>query len=259
MTICWGKVMADISHGESISAAGYRHVELTVDSIMGLSTEQFAGVKQQFHDFHLLAEVCSEPLPREVRVTEMGFNIYVWTEYLKKAVRRMAELGCTKLAWNNGRARVMPFEGDVLAVKEQVLQFLYLLCDIAEEYGITVLVEPLGPRRTNFLNTMTEMKNFLDRVGKDNLASMISFRELTEINLQIEDIDVFASLIKYVHLENPADQVGARIAPHPQDGVDYLPFLTALKNCGYSGMICLPQDAEDSSLSYCRQLWKELS
>ena len=95
----------------------------------------------------------------------------------------MADLGCRKLAWSDGRARVLPVEGEVAGLKEQALQFLFMLCEAAERFGITVLVEPLGPRRTNFLNSMKEVGEFLPRVGKDNLSSMISLRELEPIGL----------------------------------------------------------------------------
>lgn len=89
------------------------------------------------------------PLPADVRVTQKGFNIYVWMEHLKAAVHRMAELGCRKLVWSDGRARVLPVEGATAGFKEQVLQFLYMLCGVAANFDMTVLIEPLGPRRTN--------------------------------------------------------------------------------------------------------------
>ena len=94
-------------------------------------------------------------------MTENGFNLYVWTEYLKKAVHRLSELGCQKLVWNNGRARVLPMEGDTSEMKGQILQFIHMLCDLSGNYDITILIEPLGTRRTNYLNSMEEIKDFL--------------------------------------------------------------------------------------------------
>ncbi len=60
-----------------------------------------------------------------------------------------------------------------------------MLCEAAGPLGITVLVEPLGPRRTNFLNSMKDIAEFLPRVGKDNLSSMVSLRELEAIGLSL--------------------------------------------------------------------------
>ncbi len=255
MNISWGKMIVDFSQVPAASAAGFRYLQIPVDIIMNLTEDDFSRQQEILHQHNIVPEVCSSPLPDDVQVTEMGFNIYVWTEYLKKALKRLTKLGCKKLAWSNGRTRILPLEGDVGGAKEQVLQFLYLLCDVADEHGITVLVEPLSPMRTNFLNTLDEMQEFLNRVGKSNLFSMISMRDLSEIGLTIEGLSSYSDLIKHIQLENPFEQKGRRVSPMPDDGVDYHPFLDQLKQINYDGMICLPQDADIKALQYCRKVW----
>jgi sugar phosphate isomerase/epimerase len=257
MSISWGKMVETMA--SLTSAAGFSHVQLAGDAVINLSPENFTRLQEQLQQHQIIPTVCSLPLPADVQVTELGFNIYVWTEYLKKAIRRLSSLGCRKLLWNNGRARVLPWEGDIAGFKEQVLQFLFMLCDIADEHHMTILVEPLGPMRTNFLNTMGEVSDFLDRVGKENLSSALSFRELGEIGLKIDKLNNYAPLIDHVQLENPQMQVGKRVPPKPEDGVDYTIFLQKLHDLNYEGMICLPADADDSTLLYCRKLWDCLS
>ena len=257
MTIRWGKMIDDSADIAAAERAGFTHVQLTVDMIMAMSETQSAGFRDELARHKIKVEVCTSPLPPGVQVTEMGFNLYAWTEYLKKAVRRIADLGCKKLAWNDGRARVLPWEGDVTGIKEQVLQFLYMLCEVSDAFGITVLVEPLGPRRTNFLNTLPEVEDFLTRAGKENLRSMISFRELSEIGLGIEDIDKFSRLIHHVQLENPLMASGKRVPPLPGDGQDYASFFNGLRRAGYAGTVSLPAAADKASLDFCRQLWPE--
>jgi hypothetical protein len=190
-------------------------------------------------------------------VTERGFNLYAWIEHLKRAVPRMAELGCRKLLWSDGRARVLPLEGNVAGLKEQAAQFLFLLCDAAANVKITVLVEPLDPRRTNFLNSMKEVDEFLARVGKENLASMISLRELDAIGLPISRLGEFQRLIRYVQMESPLSRDGARDCPRRADGFDYRPFLRALMGLGYGAEIGLPVDADADALTYCRELARQ--
>ena len=46
---------------------------------------------------------------------------------------------------------------------------------------LTVAVEPLDFRRTNFLNSMEEMRDFLPFVQAENITSGISLRELDKI------------------------------------------------------------------------------
>ena len=197
------------------------------------------------------------PLPAEARVTQPGFNLYLWTEHLKRSLARLAGLGCRTLVWSDGRARVLPPEGEVAALKEQVLQFLFLLCEVAGSFGITVLVEPLGPRRTNFLNTLEETGAFLQRVGKPNLSSMLSLREMEAVGLEPADLPRHRALIAHVQLDNPRLTGGPRRSPRPDDGVDYRAFLRALRHAGFTGTVSLPEDADAAGLEYCRGLWDE--
>lgn len=258
MSIRWGKAVDDPAGVEAAVREGFTNIQLTVDAVMGLSEEQYVLFRDELRRSSIIVEVCTSPLPPEVYVTEMGFNLYAWTEYLKKAIRRIADLGCTKLAWSDGRSRVLPWEGDISGVKEQVLQFLFMLCDVCDNYGIIVLVEPLGPRRTNFLNSMQEVCDFIARVGKTNLNSMISYRELAEMGMGIETLHGFAQSIDHVQFENPLHISGKRLPPLPDDGQQYSQFLGALKKMGYAGTIHLPAAAEAVSLKYCEQLWQEL-
>ncbi len=253
----WGKMVADLSEVDRAASDGFDFVQPVKDLAAGLGDEQILRQKARTLDSGMAFEVCAVPLPADVRVTQKGFNLYVWLEYLKNALHPLAELGCRKLVWSDGRARVLPVEGEIVALKEQALQFLYMLCGVAEDFDLAVLVEPLGPRRTNFLNSMKEVGDFLPRVGKENLSSLISLRELEPIGLSLPDLATYRKLIDHVHMDNPLASGGARICPRPNDGYEYRPFVQALKEMGYSAHISLPEDADAGGLAYCRGLWNE--
>ena len=176
-------------------------------------------------------------------------------EHLKIALQHMAELGCRKLIWSDGRARLLPVEGSTAWCEEQVLQFLYMLCGAAADSDMSVLVEPLGPKRANFLNTMKDSAEFLTRVGKNNLRCAISLRELERIGLSLSALADYRQLIEHVQLDNPGSYEGAPVCPRSTDGYDYRPFIGALKGAGYSPDISLPGDADAEGLAYCRGLW----
>ncbi|UCB44503.1 MAG: hypothetical protein JSV25_09780 [Spirochaetota bacterium] len=257
MKLRWGKMLNDLNSIDKIASEGFDCVQLTIDLIMKLNEEEFTHKKEYLLQTGLLFEVFTEPLPPEVFVTQKGFNVYVWTVYLKKALHRIAELGCRKLCWSNGKARILPEEGEIMDVKEQFMQFLFMLCEMVENYGITILIEPLGPKQTNFLNTMEEIKDLLPLINKNNLSSMISLRELGQINLDIKNIEYYKEIIKHVQMENPLSDYATRISPRPEDDYDYHPFLNTLRSMNYSEIITLPQDADKEVLDYCYKLWNE--
>jgi hypothetical protein len=257
MGVQWGKMVTDLSEVEQAASEGFNFVHPVNDLVANLSEEQVLRQKACMLDSGMPFKVCSVPLPADVRVTQKGFNLYVWMEHLKNATQRMAELGCRKLVWNNGRARVLPVEGGNAGLKEQVLQFLYMLCGVAANFDMAVLVEPLGPRRTNFLNTMKETGDFLSRVRMENISALISLRELEQIGLSLSDLDDYRQLIGHVQMDNPRSYDGPRICPRRNDGCEYRPSVQALKEIGYSADISLPGDADAGGLAYCRGLWNE--
>jgi len=257
MGLRWGKIVNDLKAIDKTAEEGFDCAQITIDSIMKLNDKDFTQKKEYLLQTGLLFEVFTEPLPEEVLVTQKGFNFYVWTVYLKKALKRVSELGCKKLCWSNGKARILPEEGEIMDAKEQFMQFLFMLCEMADNYGITILIEPLGPKQTNFLNTMEEIKDFLPLINKNNLSSMISLRELRQINLDVKKIEYYKEIIRHVQMENPLADYSTRISPRPGDGYDYHPFLKTLRNINYSGVITLPQDADKEALDYCSRLWNE--
>ncbi len=250
MSIRWSKMANDSASIVKAASDGFNCIELTVDHVMGMNDDQFLLEKNLFLQYKIVPEVCSSIIPSDVWVTEKGFNLYVWTEYMKKAIVRLSEIGCKKVVWSNGRSRVLPEEGDISESKAQVRQFLHMLCGIAEKYDITVLIEPLSPRKTNFLNTMGEIGKFLPLIPENNLSSLISLRELEEIGFTTDKFSSYSDLISYVYVENPAQISGKRLAPTSVDAYDYSVFMSALKEINYEGIISLPEDADANTLKF---------
>ena len=257
MAVQWGKMIADLSQVGRAAAEGFDFVQPVRDLAVDLGEEQILRYNARTDEGGIPLRVCALPLPPDARVTQKGFNIYLWAEHLTKAAHRMAQQGCSKLVWSDGRARVLPAEGATAGPEEQARQFLSMLCRATADFGMSVLIEPLGPRRTNFLNTMKETGNFLARVGVDNLLISISLRELRSIGLSLSELRRYRQQIGHVQLDNPEIYEGARVCPDPADRYDYKPFIRALKNAGYSADITLPEDADADRLSYCRGLWNE--
>jgi sugar phosphate isomerase/epimerase len=252
-------MVQSIAQIEKAAKVGFHCVQPVASFLLDLRDNAAAKLAPFIKDRSVPCEVSAVPLPVDVRVTERGFNIYAWLEDLKKTLEFLSKLGCEKLVWSDGRARLLPLEGDRSGAKEQALQFLYVLCEAASERGMTVLVEPLGSRRTNFLNSLDEIRSILPLVGKENLAAAISLRELAPIGLSAEALVSYGSLIQHVHFENPSPLERTRISPRAGDGYEYRPFLRALRGTDYSGVICLPEDADEPALRYCQQLWEEES
>ncbi|OHD81773.1 MAG: hypothetical protein A3J97_11365 [Spirochaetes bacterium RIFOXYC1_FULL_54_7] len=255
MSIRWASRVQAIADIGTARNNGFLDVQLPVEAIMELGDLDFEGFRKDSTALGTIFEVFEAPLPKGVQITEQGFNTYHWTEYLGAALKRLSILGCRTLVWGDGRSRLLPVEGDVSTAKEHFYQFMFLLCGMAENFGIEVCLEPLGPRRTNFINSLDEMKECVSLIDRSNLSMLISPRDLHETGTGMTMLQDAGNRIRHVHVENPTSPE-ASIPPDPSDGQDYLSFFNILRRLDYSGVISLSYGATAASLAYCRTLWE---
>lgn len=248
MNAKWSKIVKCSNDILSASKDGFDSIEMSVDYIVNMSEEEFLFQKNLMIEKKLFCESCNSILPQNVIVTEEGFNIYVWMDYLKKAASRSSELGCKVFIWNNARARLLPMDDDSGHAKEQVFQFLYMLCDLLSHYNITLLIEPIGLSKTNYINTIKEAEQLLNIINKDNFSSLISINTLSEIGFENSDFEEFSKIIKYVYLEDPI----------LCKNYNYANLFKNLHNINYEHYYCLPNSANKESLDYCKKIFLEL-
>lgn len=261
MAIRWAKRIENLSDITQAKEQGFQIVQLPVEAIMKLDQSDFREIKQSLLRTGLSFEVFESPLPEGVSTTERGFNIYSWIEYLKETIARIAALGCKTLVWGDGKARILPEDGEVTAIKENFNQFLFMLAEIAEKYGIVFCLEPLGPRETNFLNSMKEVVGVINSIGKKNLAIMISSNDIAEIGTNASEIDFYRNLIAHTYLNFPREaqrqackEPAFRYSPDIQN---YIPFFSILKKIAYDKVIALPSMADSQMLMACKDAWAE--
>jgi sugar phosphate isomerase/epimerase len=252
MGILWSKRIGSESEIPVAKAQGFDAVEPSLSALAELDAEGLSSFEERLKESRLGCEVFASILPADVAVTERGFNIYSWTEYLRAALDRAARLGCRRLLWNEGKARILPIEGETSIFKEHFNQFLFMLCDIGEQHGMEICLEPLGPRRTNFINSLPEALQVIDSVDKPNLAIALSSSAYAEIGITDEEISAFAGRIVHARVEFLRD---ARPG-HQAADTGTLSFFGALKNIGYQGAIALPGDADEAALKACRESWR---
>ncbi|MDP2790699.1 MAG: TIM barrel protein [Rectinemataceae bacterium] len=253
MDIRWAKRVGSAAPEiAEAKAQGFDSVEPSLSALMELDEAGFADFGESLKAAKLSCEVFASILPAEVRVTERGFNIYSWAEYLRLALARASKLGCKTLLWDDGAARILPTEGETSILKEHFNQFLFMLCDIGEQYGIRVCLEPLGPRRTNFLNSLPEVLEAMDSVGKPNLAMGLSSAAVAEIGIPDEELLQFAKHIVHARIEKPRG-----LAAGIDRDLGCLPFFDSLKKIAYRGEIALPKGSDSDTLITCKGLWKQ--
>ena len=139
----------------------------------------------------------------------------------------------------------IPPHGDCEAYLERFAEEMCLLSDKATAHGVTIVLEAINFYVNNYLCTVRDTCDFIDRLGRKNIKLHIDTHHMAiEEGNSIRAIHYAGKRIGYVHFcENNRMYPGAC-------GIDFLQVMQALVEVDYHGYIALeitPRPTEDIS------------
>lgn len=231
---------------DSIAAAGYDGIELHIKEIMSFDDAEYLKAKKRVKDSGLASEVFDNPLPLDVVIADDGFDFPYYIEYLKKAMDRIARMGCRLVVYGNGKTRSL-LSGERKAESEKKNNDLIVkLCDIALQHNITIMMEPLASAICNSVLSIPEAFAYAQKLGCRNLKTLLDFRWFIAGERDYSDILGYADFIKHVHVDNPMIVFPERRIPMLNDGYDYGKLFETLKSTAYKGFISYEANTFDN-------------
>lgn len=229
---------------DAIRYAGFDYAELDLPEIEALSEEAFEAFceKVQQAGFPVLTGARALPLSEPWFFSET-YDPDAWHGYMVRATERAGKLGIRKIILGNGKARWLLDETSI----QKEANFIGLLSEfasLAAVRGIELILEPLGPDYSNYINTLPEAVRVIQAAEKGNLFLMADLRHLYRGGEPYEDIVEYAAYLHHVHVDYP-ETFPARPFPRPDDGFDYAPFLTAVKQAAYDDTLTIEADIPD--------------
>lgn len=222
---------------EAVSAAGFDCIEMQVNEIVQLEDDLFRDACQKLEHSGLTCEVLDNPVPLDQVIADDTFDLDYYQGYLKKGVERARKLGVKFYVFGNGRTRSLPVTGDIEKAHQKNLDFMRRLADITTAKDIQVLIEPLAPRVSNVVQSLAQALEYAREIDRSNIGTFLDYRWFLAMNHPLEEIYKFARSIAHVHIDNPTTEFPRRLVPKLNDGHDYKPFLSALKEIHYNGII----------------------
>jgi sugar phosphate isomerase/epimerase len=220
---------------DSIARAGYDCVELHVKELMSVDDAEAKGLRKKIRDAGVTSEVFDNPLPLDKVIADADFLIPEYTEYVKKAVGRMAYLGARYIVYGNGKTRSC---SDSLSTAKND-EMLAIICALAAEANITVMLEPLAAQICNRFLSVKECYEYAWTTGIPNLKTLIDYRWFLAGNHDFRMIENYANFIVHAHIDNPVEAFPKRLVPSVDDGHDYSFFFNTLKKICYKGIISI--------------------
>jgi len=221
---------------------GYDYCEVSVGMLMKLSDEEYERAKA---DKSIKIEAANCFIPGRFRIADLNDEL---REYARMAIERVAAFGGKHLVFGSGGARKYIENESPETAKEYILEFLRYCDKVAGEYGIIIVIEPLGRYECNILNRVAEGAEYvriLQAEGCKNIKLLcdsyhmsregdsytIGLGEEGEYNTEcFEAVEKNADIIVHAHVSEPFD----RGYPGSHDGKYVTTMFETLKKIDYN-------------------------
>jgi len=140
----------------------------------------------------------------------------------------------TIIVFGSAGARMVPDGFPIAKGFEQYVDMLKQFGPLAEEAGVTLVVEPLNRGECNLVNTVLEGAEAVRRANTNGVKLLVDLFHMLRNGESPDDILKVGPLIRHAHLAENKDRAAPGI-----HGDDFRPFLRALRKVGYNARLAL--------------------
>lgn len=153
-------------------------------------------------------------------------------DYLVSLVGFCADLGGKVLIFGSPKQRSVEAGDDIVGARERAAEALRRVAPACRERGTRLLLEPLHPAETNFVNTVEEAALVLDRVGCPEIGYMLDCKAMSGMPEGVTGtIARHGKAAGHFHANEPGG-LGPGMGT-----VAFRPILEALRQSGYAGWV----------------------
>ncbi len=132
---------------------------------------------------------------------------------------------------------------------------------VCAERGVTICIEALAPKETNFIQTVAEAARMADEVDHPNIDIMLDMKAMSSMPDGIAGtIRAFGARAKHFHANEPSGK-GIGMAPGPGEGenVDMKEVLATLGATGFDGWVSVePFDYQPDPITVAETAFRTL-
>jgi sugar phosphate isomerase/epimerase len=133
--------------------------------------------------------------------------------------------------------------------------------DVLAARDVSLCIEALAPRETNFVQTLDESTRMADEIGHPNIDIMIDVKAMSSMpDGVIGTIRRFGKRARHFHANHPSGKgVGMPLAAGEGEPLDWPAILQGLKESGFSGWVsCEPFDYKPDPTTVAETAYRTL-
>jgi sugar phosphate isomerase/epimerase len=206
---------------------GFDYLELPVVSIE--SDEKFFNANQVLEQVSIKPEVFNCFLPSTLQIIGPNVDSSGIRKYLKKVIPRVGKMGGEIIVFGSGSVRRIPEGFSTTIAKNQLLDFLNMVIEIAEDQ-IKIVIEPLNKAQTNCLNYVSEARKICESTSWQ-IGLMADLFHMAHGNESLGNLAPVSQL-DHVHI------------PFPEERFPLAEFFEILISGGYKKRVSLEDNGQ---------------
>jgi len=218
---------------EDAKTAGFDYLEVNLPDLLPLADEDFARVVARLRGIGIPLLSGYGFMPADLKIVGPAVDHARVDAALRRGLDRAQQLGLSLVVHGNliAGTRAAPDGFPPAEARKQFAGFCRQAAREGAARGITVLVQPMGPKATNVINTVAEGLALVEEVNNPHLQLLIDYSSLVEGGEDLAILQRAGPHIRQIEIQNPH----GRIYPQRLDEADYVTFFRALKSGGYRG------------------------
>lgn len=215
-------------------AAGFDFIECQVTSLLPEESDAaVADIIAQHQASPIPVAAFNVFLPRDLKIVGPTVDMPRIERYVDNALARVHAIGAKIVVFGSGAARDIP-EGFARSdARQQTISFLQHVAIPAEQYGITVVIEPLNSKESNTILNVAEGVDLASDVNRPSIRVLADFYHMDEENETLAHLTTYGEWLKHIHVAD-----SGRGAPGTGD-YPYTEFAARLRTIGYDGMVSI--------------------
>ena len=234
---------------EQLATLGYDYLELSLRDLAALPETAFTRLVTRLQRAGVPCEACNNFFPAEIRLTGPAADLPAAVAYARLALARAARLGVKVVVFGSSGARNVPAGFPLDAAWAQLRALLVALGPVAEEHGLTIVIEHLNRGESNILNSIAEGWRMAREVAHPRIRVLADAYHVRQEN---EDPAILAQVtppLAHVHVAQRAE----RVFPDGNDAA-LAAFFRQLRAASYTGRVSIEGYTKDFSADAARAL-----
>lgn len=182
-------------------------------------------------------------------------------EYLKSLANFCGDLGGKVMILGSPKQRNIELPTTAGEGWKRTKDVLVSCGDTLAARGVSLCIEALAPRETNFVQTLDESTRMADEIGHPNIDVMIDVKAMSSMpDGVVGTTQRFGKRARHFHANHPSGKgVGMPLSDGEGDPIDWAAVLSTLKASGFSGWVsCEPFDYKPDPTTVAETAYRTL-